>query len=406
MKVSETIGILTAGCKDIVTPEELTARLELAEKEQRPLRVKLGIDASGPDIHLGFAVVLHKLRQFQDCGHTAVLIVGDFTGMIGDPSGRSKTRPQLTPEQIQANLARYREQIFKILNPAATEFVYNSSWSDPLTARQIIALAAKLTLARIIEREDFRRRLSQGVPLGLHEVLYPLFQAYDSVAVRADVELGGEDQYWNLLVGRDLQREIGQLPQIVMTVPLLEGLDGKLKMSKSYGNYIGIAESPREIYGKTMSLPDELLLRYFELAAFWTPEECQKVAAALQRGDNPRDWKARLARELVTRYHSAEAAQAAEQEFNAIFRDHQPPSEMPEYQLTTRQGLIEIIVAAGLLPSRSEARRKMAEGAVYLDGQRVSDPQLELEPGATRILKIGKRKFCRIISNPTGNTRG
>jgi tyrosyl-tRNA synthetase len=396
-RVKETFARLTASCVNVVTEAEFEAKLVRAEASGKPLRVKLGIDASGPDIHLGFAVVLNKLRQFQEFGHTAVLIVGDFTGKIGDPSGRSKTRPQLTDEEIRTNLARYREQVFKILKPEQTEFVHNSEWSNPLTAHKIVDLAAKLTLARIIEREDFKTRLHDGLPLGLHEVLYPLFQAYDSVAVKADIELGGQDQYWNLLVGRDLQRELGQEPQVVMTVPLLEGLDGKLKMSKSYRNYVGISEPAAEMYGKVMSLPDAMILRYLELGASWTAEQLKTAQAGLARGDNPRDWKDRLARAIVTQYHSAAAAEEAAQAFDQVFRQHQAPAEMPEFTLREPQVLVEVIVAAGLLPSKSEARRKLAEGAVYLDGVRVTDPNQELAPGGPVVLKVGKRKFCRVV---------
>ena len=388
---------LLENCVNVVAEADLARKLEQAARARKPLRVKLGIDASGPDIHLGFAVVLRKLRQFQDFGHTAVLVVGDFTGRIGDPSGRNKTRPQLSDDDIQRNMARYREQISKILIPARTEFVYNSQWSDPLRAREIVGLASKITLARIIERDDFKNRLSQGLPVSLHEILYPLFQAYDSVAVRADVELGGQDQYWNLLVGRELQREFGQEPQVVMTVPLLEGLDGKLKMSKSYNNYIGVAEPPQQIYGKAMSIPDGLIIRYFTLTTDWKPEQVRECEAGLQRGENPRDWKDKLARAIVTQYYSAAEADAAAAEFDRMFREHQPPEAMPEYRLAARTSLVEIIVAAGLLGSRSEARRKVSEGAVYLDGARVADQNLVLEPGKPVVLKIGKRRFCRIV---------
>jgi tyrosyl-tRNA synthetase len=398
-KIRDAAAQLIHGCKDIVTEAELIAKLTRAETERRPLRAKLGIDASGPEIHLGFAVVLQKLRQFQDLGHTAVLIVGDFTGSIGDPSGRSKTRPQLSDSEIKANMARYQEQAYKILNPERAEIRYNSEWSNPLHAREIVRLAAKVTLARVIEREDFKNRLVQGLPLGLHEILYPLFQAYDSVAVQADVELGGADQYWNLLVGRELQRGCGQEPQVIMTVPLLEGTDGKLKMSKSYRNYIGIAEPPREIYGKIMSLPDPMIRRYFELAAFWPEERIREVEAGLQRGDNPRDWKERLAREIVARYYSRGEADQAAEEFAQVFRRHQPPGEMPRFVLASRRPLVDVIVEAGLLPSKSEARRKVAEGAVYLDGQRITDPAFELKPAGPVVLKIGKRKFCSIVPN-------
>lgn len=387
---------LIEGCKDVVSEADLVQKLEQAEASGKPLRVKLGIDASGPDIHLGFAVVLRKLRQFQDCGHLAVLVVGDFTGKIGDPSGRSKTRPQLTDEDIQRNMARYREQISKILIPAQTEFVNNSEWSDPLTAKEIIGLASKITLARIIEREDFKNRLSQGQPVSVHEILYPLFQAYDSVAVRADIELGGQDQYWNLLVGRELQREFGQAPQVIMTTPLLEGLDGKLKMSKSYNNYIGVSEPPQQIYGKAMSIPDSMIVRYFQLATDWTSAQVAEVEGGLARGDNPRDWKDKLARAIVAKYHSAAEADAAAAEFSRMFKEHKPPEEMPEFPLAAPMPLVDVIVAAGLLPSKSEARRKLAEGAVYLDGTRATDPNLVLEPGKPVVLKVGKRKYARV----------
>ena len=389
-------GQLVEGCKDVVSEADLVQKLQRAEASGKPLRVKLGIDASGPDIHLGFAVVLRKLRQFQDCGHRAVLVVGDFTGKIGDPSGRSKTRPQLSDEDIQRNMARYREQISKILIPAQTEFVHNSQWSDPLTAKEIVELASKITLARIIEREDFRNRLSQGQPVSLHEILYPLFQAYDSVAVRADVELGGQDQYWNLLVGRELQREFAQEPQVVMTTPLLEGLDGKLKMSKSYNNYIGVSEPPQQVYGKAMSIPDSMIVRYFQLTTDWSPVQVAEVESGLARGDNPRDWKDKLARAIVTRYHSVAEADAAAAEFSRMFKEHKPPEEMPEFPLEAPMPLVDVIVAAGLLPSKSEARRKLAEGAIYLDGTRASDPNLLLEPGKPVVLKVGKRKYARI----------
>ena len=389
-------GQLIEGCKDVVSEADLVQKLQRAEASGKPLRVKLGIDASGPDIHLGFAVVLRKPRQFQDCGHQAVLVVGDFTGKIGDPSGRSKTRPQLSDEDIQRNMARYREQISKILIPAQTEFVHNSQWSDPLTAKEIVELASKITLARIIEREDFRNRLSQGQPVSLHEILYPLFQAYDSVAVRADVELGGQDQYWNLLVGRELQREFAQEPQVVMTTPLLEGLDGKLKMSKSYNNYIGVSEPPQQIYGKAMSIPDSMIVRYFQLTTDWSPARVAEVESGLKRGDNPRDWKDKLARAIVAQYHSTAEADAVAAEFSRMFKEHKPPEEMPEFPLEAPMSLVDVIVAAGLLPSKSEARRKLAEGAIYLDGTRASDPNLLLEPGKPVVLKVGKRKYARI----------
>jgi tyrosyl-tRNA synthetase len=390
---------LLQGVDRLETEAELRSRLAESARSGRPLRVKLGIDATGPDIHLGFAVPLRKLRQFQDAGHVAVLIVGDFTARIGDPSGRSKTRPQLTDDEIRRNLERYREQAFRILDPERCEFRYNSEWSDPLRGADVIGIAARYTVARILEREDFRRRLDEGNPVHMHELLYPLFQGYDSVAVRADVELGGADQYWNLLVGRELQREFGQQPQVVMTMPLLVGLDGKLKMSKSYGNYVAITDPPGEMFGKLMSIPDALLPDYFTLCTDRPPAEVTAIVARLKAGENPRTVKAELARAVIAIYHSPEDAGRAEAEFDRVFRDRGLPEDMPEWRVPSGGvTVIELIAAAGLLPSRSEARRKLAEGAVQLDGQRISDPQLVLTVTDTpRILKVGKRRFLRLV---------
>jgi len=345
------VSSLLRGVDRVETEPELADRLASSKKTGKPLRVKLGIDASGPDIHLGFAVPLRLLRRFQDAGHLAVLIVGDFTGRIGDPTGRSKTRPQLTDEQIRTNLARYREQAFRILREDRCEFRHNSEWSDALSGREIINIASRYTVARIVEREDFRNRLKDGVPVHVHELLYPLFQGYDSVAVRADVELGGADQYWNLLVGRELQREFGQQPQVVITAPLLVGLDGAQKMSKSYGNYVGITDPAEAMFGKLMSVPDSAIMDYFRLCTDRTEEELADIKARLAK-ENPRDIKAQLAR----------------------------------------------AVESGLLPSKSEARRKLAEGAFYVDAERVSDPDfvVRVETGS-RILKVGKRRFLRLI---------
>ncbi|MEO0115724.1 MAG: tyrosine--tRNA ligase, partial [candidate division WOR-3 bacterium] len=349
MDLSETLNLLKQRTNQIVTETELLQKLQTAQREKRPLKVKLGIDASGPDIHLGFAVVLRKLRQFQDLGHTAVLIVGDFTGKIGDPTGRSKTRPQLNDEQIKKNIEHYKEQIFKILIPERTEFRYNSEWSNALTSQDLINIAAKYTVARIIERDDFASRLKQGIPIYLHEILYPLFQGYDSVAVKADIELGGADQYWNLLVGRELQREFGQEPQVIITMPLLEGTDGKLKMSKSYNNYIGIAEPPNEIYGKTMSIPDTMILKYFQLATDYTDSEIRAIEKRLAEGENPKNLKSLLAKEIVKMYHSAEAAELAEKEFEKVFRHKLVPSEIPEFVLKEPKiNIVELLVRAKL----------------------------------------------------------
>ncbi|MCX7733106.1 MAG: tyrosine--tRNA ligase [candidate division WOR-3 bacterium] len=389
---------LKRGVERLETEAELIERLERAEATGRPLRVKLGIDASGPDIHLGFAVVLRKLRQFQELGHTAVLIIGDFTGKIGDPTGRSKTRPQLTDEQVRENMQRYREQVFKILMPERCEFRYNSEWLDRLNATDIVNLAARYTVARLIEREDFRKRLDEGVPLFVHELLYPLFQGYDSVMVQADVELGGADQYWNLLVGRELQARFGQEPQVIMTVPLLVGTDGKMKMSKSYGNYVGISEPAGEMFGKLMSIPDELILDYFRLTTDKTDAEINEYERRLRSGENPRNIKAELARAVVTIYHSPAAAEQAAVEFDRVFREKQTPAQMPEFRIPDSGiSIVDLIVQAGLLPSKSEARRKLQEGAVYLDGVRVNDPALVLKPAAEPVvLKVGKRRFVRL----------
>jgi tyrosyl-tRNA synthetase len=398
MSPQEILNKLKYRTHEIVNEEELLRKLEKVRKENRPLKVKLGIDASGPDIHLGFAVVLRKLRQFQDLGHTAVLIVGDFTGKIGDPSGRSKTRPQLTDEQVKSNVERYKEQIFKILIPERAEFRFNSEWSDPLTCRDLIGIASKYTVARIIEREDFSQRLKQGFPIYMHEILYPLFQGYDSVAVKADIELGGADQYWNLLVGRELQREFSQEPQVIMTMPLLEGTDGKLKMSKSYNNYIGIAEPPNEIYGKTMSIPDSMIVKYFQLATNYTDPEVKEVEKCLKTGENPKNLKSQLAKEIVKIYYSNNAAEMAAQEFDKVFKNKSVPTEIVEFILKEKKiKLVELIVKTRLLSSKSEVRRKINEGAVYIDDERITDQNFEIIIEEPIILKVGKRKFLKII---------
>ena len=394
----DDLKALARGVEQLETGPELAARLEESRRTGRPLRVKLGIDATGPDIHLGFAVPLRKLRQFQDAGHLAVLIVGDFTARIGDPSGRSRTRPHLTAEEVRRNMERYRDQVFRILDPERCEFRYNSEWSDPLRGADIVGIAARYTVARIIEREDFRTRLDRGVPVHMHELLYPLFQGYDSVAVRADVELGGADQYWNLLVGRELQREFGQAPQVVMTMPLLVGLDGSQKMSKSYGNYVGITEPPVEMFGKLMSMPDGLIIDYFRLCTDRAEGELARVEERLRSGENPRDIKAELARDVIALYHSPAAAETAAAEFDRVFRGRELPAAMPEFVLPAGGlDVVELVVRAGLLPSKSEARRKLREGAVYLDGARVTDPALVVRSGGgPRVLKVGKRRFLRV----------
>lgn len=398
MTPQQALELLRRGVDRLETEAELLERLAAAARDGRPLRIKLGIDATGPDIHLGFAVPLRKLRQFQDLGHLAVLIVGDFTARIGDPSGRSRTRPHLSEDEIQSNMARYREQVFRILDPERCEFRYNSEWCGPLGGADIITLASRYTVARLLEREDFKKRLDTGVPVHVHELLYPLFQGFDSVAVRSDVELGGADQYWNLLVGRELQREYGQPPQIVLTMPLLVGTDGTQKMSKSYGNYVGITESPREMFGKLMSIPDSLIADYFRLCTDTTESEIAAMTAAIQAGANPRDYKARLARTIITIYHSATAAAEAEAEFNRMFRDGGLPDQMPEITLPADgRNIVDLIVAAGLLPSKSETRRKIAEGAVTINGERISDPTLCIRLDQPAVLRVGKRRFVRLL---------
>ncbi len=399
--MSNSLKRLLAGVDRIETAPELEARLAEAHKAGRPLRVKLGIDATGPDIHLGFAVPLRKLRQFQDEGHVAVLIVGDFTAKVGDPSGRSKTRPQLSDEEVQRNMERYKDQVFRILDPAKCEIRYNGEWSDPLRGPDIIKIASKYTVARVIEREDFKKRLAAGAPIHMHELLYPLFQGYDSVAVRADVELGGADQYWNLLVGRELQREYGQPPQVVMTLPLLVGLDGVQKMSKSYGNYVGITETPQEMFGKVMSIADALLLDYFRLCTDRDEVAVKAVAARLAAGENPRNVKVELAQDIIAIYHSPAAARAAAEEFDRVFRDKQLPGDMPDFAVPPPgMNVVDLLVGSGLLPSRSEARRKLAEGAVSLDGARLTDPAQTVTVGdQPLVLKFGKRHFLRLVAD-------
>ncbi len=398
MDLKQILAELIKGTEKITSEEELLEKLNRSAKTNKPLRVKLGIDASGPDIHLGFAVVLRKLRQFQDFGHIAVLIIGDFTGSIGDPTGRSKTRPQLTDEEIKKNMARYREQVFKILNPERTEFRYNSEWSNRLTSKDIINLASKYTIARILEREDFSQRIKQGIPVFIHEILYPLFQGYDSVAVKADIELGGADQYWNLLVGRELQREFNQEPQVVMTMPLLEGTDGKLKMSKSYNNYIGIAEPPKEIFGKIMSIPDEMIIKYFRLCTNLNESEIKKIEHDIISGQNPKIYKEKLGKEIVSLYYSKDIAEQVSKEFEMVFKHKKVPDEIEEFiSPVPRINIVELLVMAKLLPSKSEARRKISEGAIEINGEKIKDINLELEIEKPVVIKVGKRKFCRIL---------
>ncbi|MCX7993622.1 MAG: tyrosine--tRNA ligase [Fimbriimonadales bacterium] len=398
----EQIAALRRGADDIITEAELEAKLARG----KPLRVKLGIDPTAPDVHLGWAVVLRKLRQFQDFGHTACLIVGDFTAMIGDPTGKSKTRRQLSREEVMGYVERLKPQLFRILDPERTQVYYNADWLGKMHFADVIQLASKYTVARILEREDFANRLANNLPLGMHEILYPLCQGYDSVAIESDVELGGSDQRFNNLVGRDLQREYGQEPQVVFLMPLLIGLDGKEKMSQSLGNYIGISEPPDQMFGKVMSLPDALMTHYFVLCTDVPLAEVQALERDWQGGHvNPRDVKRRLAREIVSIYHSREAAEHADENFIRIFSQRQAPTEAPEVaipaNLIREDGTVllpALIAGIGYASSNSEARRLIQGGGVELDGERVSDPNASLPTDALRgkLLRVGKHKFARL----------
>ncbi len=401
--IEQQLMALRRGAEEIITEQELRAKLERGT----PLRVKLGIDPTAPDVHLGWAVVLRKLRQFQDFGHIACLIVGDFTAMIGDPTGRSKTRRQLPRDEVLAYVEKLKPQLFRILDPERTQLYYNADWLGKMSFAEVIQLAGKYTVARILERDDFAQRLATGQPLGMHEILYPLCQGYDSVAIEADVELGGSDQRFNNLVGRDLQREFGQEPQVVFLMPLLIGLDGKEKMSQSLGNYIGISEPPDQMFGKVMSLPDALMRHYFVLCTDVPLEEVEAMERDGREGRvNPRDVKRRLAREIVALHHSQAAAERADEQFMRIFSQREMPTEAPEIaipkHLIREDGtlsLAALIAAIGLAPSNSEARRIMQGGGVELDGERVQNPNAHFTPDqlAGRLLRVGKHRFARLI---------
>jgi tyrosyl-tRNA synthetase len=387
MTAEEQLRVLKRGAAEIISESDLLERL----KEGKPLRVKLGLDPTAPHIHLGFAVVLRKLRQFQDLGHQVILLIGDFTARVGDPSGRSETRKVLTPEQIAENAATYKEQFSKILDPDRTEVRFNSEWLGQMSFADVITLASRTTVARTMERDDFEKRYREGLPIGLHELLYPLMQGYDSVALESDVEMGGTDQKFNNLVGRTLQKEYGQKSQIVFLMPILEGLDGVQKMSKSLGNYIGITEPPSEMYGKAMSIPDAIMRRYFELC---TDIDMDEVDRRL-REDHPRDTKRSLARELVRIYHGQEAAQAADDEFVRVFSQKGVPDQMPTVAIPKadlddgKLFIIKLLVAAGLAPSNKEARRKVEQGAVSLNGEKIA-AVVNVPLSGGEVLKVGR----------------
>jgi len=386
---------LTRGCDEVLPEDSLAAKL----KQKRPLVIKAGFDPTAPDLHLGHTVLINKMRQFQEFGHEVVFLIGDFTGMIGDPSGKNTTRPALSPEEIKANAETYETQIFKILDEKSTRIDFNSRWMDPMDAAGLVKLASHHTVARMLERDDFSKRYSGGQPISIHEFLYPIVQGYDSVALKADVELGGTDQKFNLLVGRQLQQDFEQEPQVVMTMPLLEGLDGVQKMSKSLGNYIGITDAPGEMFGKLMSISDDLMWRYFELLSFRTLDDIAGLKKHVGQGLNPRDAKFELALEIVERFHDASAAGAAKDEFIARFQRGAMPEEMPELSLESndgRMGVAHLLKDAGLVSSTSEAFRMIKQGAVKIDGVKVEDRGLEIDAGTTRVYQVGKRKFARV----------
>ncbi len=396
VEIEQSLQWIKRGSEELLTEAELVEKL----KTGRPLRVKAGFDPTAPDLHLGHTVLINKLRHFQELGHHILFLIGDFTGMIGDPTGKNVTRPPLSREQILENAKTYQEQVFKILDSAKTEICFNSAWFDSMGAAGMIKLAAQHTVARMLERDDFSKRYQNGLPIAIHEFLYPLCQGYDSVAMRADVELGGTDQKFNLLVGRELQKHYGQAPQVILTMPLLEGLDGVNKMSKSLGNYIGINESPREIFGKTMSISDELMWRYYELLSFRPSAEIAGFKREVSEGRNPRDVKVLLAQELVARFHSQQAAEEALADFEARFRQGLLPDDMPECVLTSEHGgamtIVQALKQSGLTASTSEAMRMIDQGAVKADNEKVADKGLLLPLDQPVVLQAGKRKFARI----------
>jgi tyrosyl-tRNA synthetase len=398
--VDEQIGLIRRGAAEVIVEAELRAKLERSRRAGVPLKVKLGLDPTAPDLHLGHTVVLRKLRDFQDLGHTAIVILGDFTGMIGDPTGRSETRKPLTWEEIRANAETYREQLGKVLDMARARLELNSSWLAALNMEQVIRLTAHVTVAQMLQREDFAARYTSGRPISLHEFLYPIAQAYDSVALGADVELGGTDQTFNLLVGRDLQRASGQEPQIALTVPILEGLDGVQKMSKSLGNYIGINEKPDDIYGKVMSVSDDLMWRYFELLTRVSHDEVERLKAG-----HPMEAKKRLASTVTEQYAGSAAATAAADHFARVHQARVVPEAMEERRLPApggRLALATALRAAGMVASNSEARRLLEQGAVEVDGERVLSLDAELAGGHTYVVRVGKRRFCRLMVDSEG----
>lgn len=396
--VKEQIDLLSRGVEDFVSPEGLEKKLESATQSGKPLRVKLGADPSRPDLHIGHAVVLRKLRQFQDFGHTAVLIIGDFTASIGDPTGRNKTRPSITLEEARDYGKSYLEQASVVLDTNRLEVVHNSDWLNVMNFSEVIKLAGQVTVAQMLERDDFSNRYKSGTPISVHEFLYPLAQAQDSVHLKSDVELGGTDQLFNLLMGRELQKKIGQAPQIIMTLPLLEGTDGVEKMSKSYDNYIGLSDTPSEMFGKVLSIPDEMIVKYLTLTTNLSMSDIQSVNEKMKAGENPRDFKRQLGRELVKVYYDETAAQEAQQAFDNLFIKKDIPDEMPELELNTKdETLLSVLDQSGLFGSKGEIRRLIKQNAVSIDGEKTGDEYHAFDTSGEYVIKAGKRKFLRVI---------
>ena len=401
MAQQQDLQVILRGVDELIVEDDLIRKLARG----KPLRVKAGFDPTAPDLHLGHTVVLNKMRQFQDLGHHVMFLIGDFTGMIGDPSGRNATRPPLTPEQIAANAETYKAQVFKVLDAERTEIMFNSTWSEQLGASGMIRLAGKYTVARMLERDDFSKRFAEQRPISIHEFLYPLMQGYDSVAMKADVELGGTDQKFNLLVGRELQKDYGQEPQVIITMPLLEGLDGVNKMSKSLGNYVGIHDAPNEMFGKLMKISDELMWRYIELLSFESLATISAWKASIEAGANPRDVKARFAQEIVARFHDQAAARSALEDFESRFRHGGIPLDLVDQSFDApAEGLsiTQVLKSSGVCPSTSDAVRMVEQGGVKVDGEKVSDKALKLRPGATYVLQVGKRKFAKVTLRKAG----
>ncbi len=400
MSIEEQVALIERGAVDVISRDDLVRKLKKSQETGVPLRVKAGFDPTAPDLHLGHTVLIQKLKHFQDLGHNVMFLIGDFTGMIGDPTGKSETRKPLTQDDVARNAETYKEQIFKILDPEKTTVMFNSQWLGKMTSYDFVKLASHLTVARMLEREDFRERFENQRPISIHEFLYPLIQGYDSVAMKADVELGGTDQLFNVLMGRDLQRAWGQEPQVVITMPLLEGLDGVNKMSKSLGNYIGITDTADDIYGKILSVSDELMFRYYDLLSDLTTEQIASLKSDMDAGAmHPKDVKKKLARELTARFYGAESSLRAEENFERIFKKHDLPEDIAELEVAADEPAIwlpRLLTIAGMVSGTGEGRRMIAQGAVTVDGEKVTDVETKVQSSAAVLLKVGKRRFCRI----------